>query len=145
MKGNLLPFYAMRKWIAVIAILFAAPAYAQVEMPDPSAIAGQPLPAPELPNATVSIRVVRERMGNNIAGQEVTLNVGNTPIARDALAAELDRATGGDHAARIFLRADEAVDYGQLMGLMDLLREAGYLKIALVGLESVPAAATATP
>ena len=76
---------------------------------------------------------------------DMSLNVGNTPIARDALAAELDRATGGDHAARIFLRADEAVDYGQLMGLMDLLREAGYLKIALVGLESVPAAATATP
>ena len=79
MKGNLLPFYGMRKWIAVIAILVAAPAYAQVEMPDPSAIAGQPLPAPELPNATVSIRVVRERMGNNVAGQDVTLNVGSTP------------------------------------------------------------------
>jgi len=51
----------------------------QVNMPDPSAIAGQPLPAPELPNATVSVRVVRERMGNNVAGHEVTLNVGNAP------------------------------------------------------------------
>src|SRR5688500_6839117 len=51
----------------------------QVNMPDPSAIAGQPLPAPELPNATVSVRVVRERMGNNVAGHEVTLNVGNGP------------------------------------------------------------------
>ncbi|HEX4914704.1 MAG TPA: hypothetical protein VFV51_12130, partial [Vicinamibacterales bacterium] len=48
-------------------------------MPDPSAIAGQPLPAAELPNATVSVRVVRERMGNNVPGQEVTLNVGSTP------------------------------------------------------------------
>lgn len=48
-------------------------------MPDPSAMAGQPLPAPELPNGTVSVRVVRERMGNNVAGQEVTLNVGSTP------------------------------------------------------------------
>jgi hypothetical protein len=54
-------------------------ASAQVNMPDPSAIAGQPLPAPELPNATVSVRVVRERMGNNVAGHEVTLNVGNSP------------------------------------------------------------------
>jgi hypothetical protein len=54
-------------------------ASAQVNMPDPSAIAGQPLPAPELANATVSVRVVRERMGNNVAGQEVTLNVGNSP------------------------------------------------------------------
>ena len=52
---------------------------AQVNMPDPSAIAGQPLPAPELPNATVSVRVVRERMGNNVAGHDVTLNVGDAP------------------------------------------------------------------
>lgn len=53
-----------------------SPASAQVDMPDPSAIAGTPLPAPELPAGTVTVRVVRERMGNNIAGQEVTLTVG---------------------------------------------------------------------
>jgi hypothetical protein len=52
-------------------------ASAQVEMPDPSAIAGTPLPAPELPARTVTVRVVRERMGNNVAGQEVTLTVGS--------------------------------------------------------------------
>jgi hypothetical protein len=61
------------------AFLLATAASAQVNMPDPSAIAGQPLPAPELPNAAVSVRVVRERMGNNVAGHEVTLNVGNSP------------------------------------------------------------------
>ena len=56
---------------------FLSPAMqAQVEMPDPSAIAGTPLPAPELPARTVTVRVVRERMGNNIAGQDVTLTVG---------------------------------------------------------------------
>jgi hypothetical protein len=49
---------------------------AQVDMPDPSAIAGTPLPAPELPDGTVTVRVVRERMGNNVAGQDVTLTVG---------------------------------------------------------------------
>jgi biopolymer transport protein ExbD len=74
--------------------------------------------------------------------QDLTLNVGDAATARQALGAALDQATGGDHEARIFLRADEAVDYGQLMAVMDLLRTAGYLKIALVGLESVPAAAT---
>jgi hypothetical protein len=45
-------------------------------MPDPSAIAGTPLPAPELPDRTVTVRVVRERMGNNVAGQAVSLRVG---------------------------------------------------------------------
>lgn len=65
--------FAFVIWIA------ATDASGQVNMPDPSAIAGQPLPAPELPDATVSVRVVRERMGNNVAGQDVTLNVGSTP------------------------------------------------------------------
>ena len=87
---NLLHFYGIRKWIAVVAIVVAVPAYAQVNMPDPSAIAGVPLPAPELPNATVSLRVVRERMGNNVAGQEVTLTVGSTP--RKATTDEQGRA-----------------------------------------------------
>jgi hypothetical protein len=45
-------------------------------MPDPSAIAGTPLPAPELPMGSVTVRVVRERMGNNLADQDVTLKVG---------------------------------------------------------------------
>ena len=45
-------------------------------MPDPSAIAGTPLPAPELPTGSITVRVVRERMGNNVAGQDVTLRVG---------------------------------------------------------------------
>src|SRR5688500_6527768 len=61
------------------AFLAASVASGQVNMPDPSAIAGRPLPAPELPNATVSVRVVRERMGNNVAGHDVTLTVGNSP------------------------------------------------------------------
>jgi biopolymer transport protein ExbD len=36
---------------------------------------------------------------------------------------------------RIFLRADKAVSYGELMEVMNLLRTAGYFKVALVGLE----------
>ncbi len=63
----------------LVVLLGVSAASAQVNMPDPSAIAGQPLPAPELPNAAVSVRVVRERMGNNVAGHEVTLNVGSSP------------------------------------------------------------------
>ncbi len=70
--------------------------------------------------------------------QDLSLNIGNDPVARDQLAAHLDEMTGADKDARIFLRADKAVDYGQFMEIMNLLRDAGYLKIALVGLESMP-------
>jgi biopolymer transport protein ExbD len=38
-----------------------------------------------------------------------------------------------DHDARLFLRADKSVSYGDLMAVMDALRGAGYLKLALVG------------
>src|SRR5262245_18606164 len=54
---------------------------AQINMPDPSMIAGKALPAPELPDGTVSVRVVRESVGNNIVGQDVTVKAGNVTKA----------------------------------------------------------------
>lgn len=69
---------------------------------------------------------------------DLTLALGNDPVAREALAAALDRQTGANKDTRIFLRADKGVDYGEFMTVMNLLRDAGYLKIALVGLETLP-------
>ena len=57
---------------AVLALALAVPVAAQ-QMPDPSLIHGKALPAPELPNGTVTVRVVRESIGNDIPGQAVTL------------------------------------------------------------------------
>jgi biopolymer transport protein ExbD len=68
---------------------------------------------------------------------DLALHVGADPVEREALAEALDRFTEGDKEARIFLRADEAVPYRDLMAV-NLLRRAGYLKIALVGLEVLP-------
>lgn len=66
------------------------------------------------------------------------LTVGETPVSNETLAAALDAASGGDKETRIYLRADREVDYGALMTVMDALRAAGYLKVALVGLEARP-------
>ena len=65
----------------------------------------------------------------------LSLNLGDNPVARDALAATLGQSTGGDKQSRIFLRADRTVPYGDLMEVMNLLRDAGFLKVALVGVE----------
>lgn len=46
---------------------------AQVAMPDAAQMSGVPLPAGDLANGTVTVRLVRERMGNNVPGQEVAL------------------------------------------------------------------------
>jgi len=75
--------------------------------------------------------------------QDLTLAIGNNSVPREAFASMLDGRTKGDKQTRIFLRADKAVGYGELMDVMNLLRGAGYLKIALVGLETVPADASA--
>jgi biopolymer transport protein ExbD len=66
---------------------------------------------------------------------DLAITLGEETVARDALGAALDRATEANHDQRIFLRADQSVAYGELMKAMNLLRDAGYLKVALVGLE----------
>ncbi|MBB2973581.1 TonB system transport protein ExbD [Mesorhizobium sp. RMAD-H1] len=75
--------------------------------------------------------------------QDLTLNVGNDPATRETLGTTLDRLSQNNKDTRIFLRADKVVDYGELMNVMNALRHAGYLKIALVGLEAVPSAPAA--
>src|SRR6266702_1041395 len=56
------------------------------------------------------------------------------PLATVDIAVDL--AASGDKEQRVFLRADKAVAYGELMGVMNALRAAGYLKVGLVGLEA---------
>lgn len=63
------------------------------------------------------------------------LALGEEDITPDALPGALESATKGNKEERIFLRADKTVDYGTLMGVMDKLRTAGYLKVALVNLQ----------
>jgi len=64
-----------------------------------------------------------------------TLALGDAAVAQGDIAGALDAASGSDKEQRVFLRADKQVEYGELMETMNLLRAAGYLKIALVGLE----------
>ncbi|HME28313.1 MAG TPA: TonB system transport protein ExbD [Pseudolabrys sp.] len=67
---------------------------------------------------------------------DLTVSLDNDPVTHAALAGALDRATAGDKQQRVFLRADKTVPYGELMSLMNELRGAGYLHVALVGLEA---------
>jgi biopolymer transport protein ExbD len=67
-----------------------------------------------------------------------TLALGETTVDDGDLAAALDTASDHDREQRVFLRADKQVDYDHLMKTMNLLRAAGYLKVALVGLEAQP-------
>ncbi|HVJ52768.1 MAG TPA: TonB system transport protein ExbD [Aliidongia sp.] len=67
-----------------------------------------------------------------------SLALGDDAVESGALGAALDQASSSDKEQRIFLRADKTVDYDTLMQTMNTLRAAGYLKIALVGLDGAP-------
>ena len=69
---------------------------------------------------------------------DLALSLRDEMVARDMLGGVLDRAADGDKTTRIFLRADRTVPYGELMEVMNLMRKAGFLKVALVGLEKPP-------
>lgn len=69
---------------------------------------------------------------------EQSLLLNDTPVQGNILGLALDAETGGKRDTPVFLRADRKVDYGALMQVLDGLRDAGYLKVALVGLEAAP-------
>ena len=69
---------------------------------------------------------------------DLDLMLDDSAVDRDTLGSALDAKTGGRRDVPVFLRADRKVDYGALMQVLNRLRDAGDLKVALVGLESSP-------
>ena len=90
----------------------------------------------ELPASTASVQKRPDKPVFLTITSERTLAVGNETVARDAIGPALAAATNNDREQRIFLRSDKGVPYGEVMEVLNLLRGAGYLKIALVGLDA---------
>ncbi|WP_349615934.1 TonB system transport protein ExbD [Azotobacter salinestris] len=120
---NVTPFIDVMLVLLIIFMVAAPLATVDVKVDLPASTA-QPTPRPEQP-IYLSIK------------QDHSLYIGNDRVEPDLLGSTLDQQTKGDKEETIFVRGDEDVDYGQLMEVMDLLRAAGYLKIGLVGLETV--------
>jgi hypothetical protein len=112
------------------ALVFTMSGVARAQdMPDPSQIHGLAIPAPELPNGTVTVRVVREDIGNNIAGQPVQVTVGD--VSRTAATDDLGRAEfaalpGGEG------RAETTVDGERLESQPFQIPTSGGLRVILV-------------
>lgn len=128
----------MLTWI-VSVLLRAAPAMAQVAMPDASQMAGVALGAPELPDGTVTVRVVRERMGNNIAGQTVTLKGGGQETS--ATTDPQGRAQFAGYPVGATVTAGAVVDGEALVSQAFQVPAKGGVRVALVaGLAKAAAA-----
>lgn len=126
---NVTPFIDVMLVLLIIFMVAAPLATVDINVDLPSS-AATPQPRPDEPlYVTIS--------------QDLSVSVGNEPVVAADLETALDRITDADKETRIFLRADKSVAYGDLMEVMNQLRTAGYLKIGLVGLESVPNEAAA--
>lgn len=114
---------------------------AQVAMPDATQMSGVPLPAPELADAAVTVRVVRERMGNNVPGQEVTLI---TPEGRvSGVTDDQGRAQFMAVAAGTRVTAEAIVDGETIRSQEFAVPANGGVRVALVAGIATAAAAEA--
>jgi biopolymer transport protein ExbD len=91
----------------------------------------------DLPTSTATAQKKPDKPTYVSIKPDLTLAVGETVVRRVDLISSLDATPGMDKDHYVFLRADRAVTYGELMGVMELLRLGGYNKIKLVALEGV--------
>jgi biopolymer transport protein ExbD len=76
---------------------------------------------------------------------DLEVAIGETPVKRLELVRSLDAMADSSRDRFVFLRADRAVPYGELMNVLELLRAGGYAKIKLVALEGAPDRAAPSP
>lgn len=74
----------VRLTLLVLAVLaVGSPGFGQFQMPDPKAMSGIPRPVNDLPERTVSVRVIRGDLANNLPNQPVEFIVdGKSQIVR---------------------------------------------------------------
>ena len=124
---NVTPFIDVMLVLLIIFMVAAplATVDAKVDLPVSNAA---PAPKPEKPVYLTS-------------KADGALVVNETPVALAGLGGAVQQAFGAgrtDTNQRIFLRADRKVPYERIVEAMNALRAAGYLQIALVGLEGAP-------
>lgn len=119
---NVTPFIDVMLVLLIIFMVAAPLATVDIRVDLPASSA-KPQPRPEKP-VFLSVKADKK------------LYVGDEPVATDHLMAVLDQHTNSNKETTIFFQADKTVDYETLMGAMDTLRQSGYLKVGLVGMES---------
>jgi biopolymer transport protein ExbD len=95
----------------------------------------------DLPSSTASPEKKPDKPTYVSIKPDLSLAIGETPVKRSELVHTLDGAADSSKDRFIFIRADRAVPYGEMMDVLEILRAGGYARIKLVALEGVPDAA----
>ena len=95
----------------------------------------------DLPSSTATPQKKPDKPTYVSIKPDLAVAIGETLVKRADLVRALDAMADAGKDRFIFLRADRAVPYGELMDVLEILRAGGYSKIKLVALEGVPDAA----
>jgi biopolymer transport protein ExbD len=120
---NVTPFIDVMLVLLIIFMVAAPLATVDIRVDLPASSA-KPQPRPEKP-VFLSVKADKQ------------LYVGDEPVTAEQLTSVLDQRTQSNKETTIFFQADKTVDYETLMSVMDTLRQSGYLKVGLVGMEGV--------
>ncbi len=132
----------------VIAMgVLAAPLAAQIAMPDAREMSGIPRPVNDLPDRTVSVRLIRGELSNNLTGHPVELLVNGEP--QTVQTDDQGRAQFGPLAPGATLKAIATVDGERLESMEFPAPTQGGIRVMLVatdpGREARDAAAARAP
>jgi hypothetical protein len=84
--------------LGVLWVLSVSRSEAQFQMPDPKQMSGIPRPVTDLPDGSISVRVIRGELSNNLTNQPVELRVGGkvlTAKTDESGRAQFDKVTPG--------------------------------------------------
>src|SRR6201996_2032580 len=98
----------------------------------------------DLPSSTATPQKKPDKPTYVSIKPDLTIAIGEKPVKRADLIATLDAAAESNPERLVFVRADRAVAYGDLMDVLELLRRGNY-RMKLVTLEGVPDAAAPPP
>jgi biopolymer transport protein ExbD len=95
----------------------------------------------DLPSSTATPQKKPDKPTYVSIKPDLAVAIGEIQVKRADLVRTLDAMADGGKDRFIFLRADRAVPYGELMDVLEILRAGGYAKIKLVALEGIPESA----
>ena len=135
------------RWVtAITAVMILGSsmiAHSQIPMPDPSEMSGLPLPSSDLPNASVSVRLIRSQLSNNITDHPVELH--SDAVLLTVFTDEFGRALFEDLEAGSNVSVSAQVGDEILDSRTFAVPAFGGVRVMLVAEASMPSVAATVP